>query len=265
MSDRQLGQTDGLARTSGTSSVGEIRRPLAAVQCRQLVKDYASRTDCVRALDGVDLEIAVGELTLLVGPSGCGKTTLISVLAGLLAPTAGEVEVLGTSLTDLSAAAIVEFRRRNIGFVFQQYNLLPTLTAAENAAVPLVMAGCGWRQAVVQSKAILEELGLGQQCNTLPSQMSGGQQQRVAIARALINRPRLLVCDEPTAALDARSGANVMRLLRQTALHPDRAVIVVTHDERVFPFGDCIIHMEDGRVTEVNSKYGWMEGECHAA
>jgi putative ABC transport system ATP-binding protein len=133
-----------------------------------VVKEFASRTECVRALDGVDLEIAAGELTLLVGPSGCGKTTLISVLVGLLTPTAGDVEILGTTLTGLCAAEVVEFRRREIGFVFQQYNLLPTLTAAENAAVPLVVAGSGWRLAVARAKEVLEELGLGAQWKALP-------------------------------------------------------------------------------------------------
>jgi putative ABC transport system ATP-binding protein len=243
----------------------EVGQPATAVKCIGLVKEFAAGSGCVRALDGVDLDIAAGELTLLVGPSGCGKTTLISVLAGLLNPSAGEVEVLGTNLTGLSPAETVAFRRKNIGFVFQQYNLLPTLTAAENAAVPLVVAGSGWRQAVARSREVLDELGLGRQCDARPAQMSGGQQQRVAIARALIHAPRLLVCDEPTAALDAKSGANVMRLLRQTALQPDRAVIVVTHDDRVFSFGDRVVHMEDGRVTKVELKNTLKGEKGHAA
>lgn len=237
----------------------------APVRCRDLVKEFSTGTTCSRALDGVELSVAAGELTLLVGPSGCGKTTLISILVGLLTPTHGEVEILGTSLTRLSAAQVVEFRGKNVGFVFQQYNLLPTLTAAENAAVPLVMAGSSWRHGVAHAKELLAELGLAAQVDARPSQMSGGQQQRVAIARALIHEPRLLVCDEPTAALDAKSGANVMGLLRNIALQPDRAVIVVTHDERVFPFGDRIIHMEDGRVTQIESAKDTMKGGRHAA
>ena len=151
----------------------------------------------------------------------------------------------------MSGSQLVQFRQKNIGFVFQQYNLLPTLTAAENAAVPLVIAGQKRSQALQQSKMILEAVGLGNKLNLFPNQMSGGQQQRVAIARALVHEPRLLVCDEPTAALDAQSGQTVMELLRRVALQSDRAVIVVTHDNRIFSFGDRIIHMDDGVVTQI--------------
>ena len=167
------------------------------------------------ALRGVDADVRLGELTLLVGPSGCGKTTLISVIAGLLDPTAGEVEVLGEELTTLRGRRLVEFRGRNIGFVFQQYNLLPALTAAENAAVPLLIAGWPRPKAVAKAKDVLTQLGLADRVNSLPNQLSGGQQQRVAIARALVHEPRLLVCDEPTAALDAQSGQTVMELIRE--------------------------------------------------
>jgi putative ABC transport system ATP-binding protein len=190
-------------------------------------------------------------MTLLVGPSGCGKTTLISVIAGLLNPTEGEVAVLGEELGRLSNGGLVRFRQQNIGFVFQQYNLLPALTAAENAAIPLVIAGRPRREAVATAAAVLESVGLGDRLNSLPAQLSGGQQQRVAIARALVHQPRLLVCDEPTAALDARSGQTVMALLRRVAVQPGRAVIVVTHDNRVFGYGDRIVSMSDGRVERV--------------
>ena len=146
------------------------------------------------------------------------------------------------------------FRARNIGFVFQQYNLLPALTAAENAAVPLIIAGRPRREAVRKAAELLEQVGIGDRAHALPSHLSGGQQQRVAIARALIHEPRLLVCDEPTAALDAHLGQTVMELLRRVAVQPDRAVIVVTHDNRVFGFGDRIVHMSDGRVERVEEK-----------
>jgi putative ABC transport system ATP-binding protein len=145
----------------------------------------------------------------------------------------------------------VNFRAKNIGFVFQQYNLLPALTAAENAAVPLVIAGEYQGRAVAAAKAMLAEVGLEPRVNALPSQLSGGQQQRVAIARALIHRPRLLVCDEPTAALDAHSGQVVMQLLKRVAVQPDRAVIIVTHDSRVYQYGERIIHMSDGRIQRI--------------
>ncbi len=226
----------------------------AAVQCRAVTKDFGTGDARVQALRGVDLEVAAGELTLLVGPSGCGKTTLISIVAGLLDPTRGEVAVLGHDLAKLRGRRLVDFRSRNIGFVFQQFNLLPALTAAENAAVPLLIAGVARGEAVARATRLLETLGMGPRSQALPAQLSGGQQQRVAIARALIHGPRLLVCDEPTSALDAQTGHTTMELLREVAVQPDRAVIVVTHDSRVFDFGDRIIRMEDGRVATVETK-----------
>jgi len=222
-----------------------------AVECRGVTKDFGQGEAKVQALRGVDLEVPDGEMTLLVGPSGCGKTTLISIVAGLLDPTAGDVSVLGAEYGRMSGRAKVAFRAANIGFVFQQYNLLPALSAAENAAVPLLIAGVPRREAVRRAAGLLDELGLAGRTGSLPSQLSGGQQQRVAIARALVHEPRLLVCDEPTAALDAHSGRNIMELLRHIAVQPGRAVIVVTHDSRVFDFGDRIVHLSDGRVERV--------------
>lgn len=222
-----------------------------AVICRGVTKDYGEGETRVRALSGIDLEIDYGCLTLLVGPSGCGKTTLISIMAGLLDPTAGEVILLGEPRSRLRGRKLVKFRAENIGFVFQQYNLLPSLTAAENVAVPLIIRGRPRVQAVKKAGEILDAVGMGEKIRSFPSQLSGGQQQRVAIARALVNDPRLLVCDEPTAALDARSGRNVMELLKKTTVHPDRAVIVVTHDNRVFDFGDRIVTMSDGKIEQV--------------
>jgi putative ABC transport system ATP-binding protein len=222
-----------------------------AVLCRGVSKEYGDGGSKVQALRGVDLEVRAGEMTLLVGPSGCGKTTLISVIAGLLDVTKGAVSVLGTELTVLPGRRLVDFRAKNIGFVFQQYNLLPALTAAENVAVPLLIAGRPRHEAVKRGAAMLAAVGMGDRAGSFPGQLSGGQQQRVAIARALVNEPRLMVCDEPTAALDAHSGQTVMELLRRVAVQPGRAVIVVTHDSRVFRFGDRIIHMSDGLVEKV--------------
>lgn len=234
--------------------VGRADLDAPAVVCRGVTKEFGEGESVVQALRGIDADIRSGEMTLLVGPSGCGKTTLISIVAGLLEPTAGEVSVLGTSLTHLSGRQKVSFRGENIGFVFQQYNLLPALTAAENAAVPEIIAGEYRRNAVLKATRLLEALGLGDRARAFPSQLSGGQQQRVAIARALIHEPRLLVCDEPTAALDAHSGHKTMELLREVAVQPGRAVIVVTHDSRVFEFGERIITMSDGMVERVESK-----------
>jgi len=222
-----------------------------AVVCRAVSKEFGVGETRTLALSGVDLEVYSGQMTLLVGPSGCGKTTLISIIAGLLNPTAGEVSVLGRPLHRMRNRELVAFRGKEIGFVFQQYNLLPALTAAENAAVPLLIAGWQHAKAVMKAKEMLHEVGLGNRVNSYPTQLSGGQQQRVAIARSLVHEPRLLVCDEPTAALDAHSGHTVMELLRKVAVQPGRAVIVVTHDSRVFDFGDRIVTMSDGRIDHI--------------
>jgi len=225
-----------------------------AVVVRHLTKAFGDGEDRLLALKNVNVDVGAGELTLLVGPSGCGKTTLISIVAGLLDPTEGQVEVLGEDLSAMSGSRLVRFRGEKIGFVFQQYNLLPALTAAENAAVPLLIAGRPRREAVAQAKKTLEQVGLGNRANSYPNTLSGGQQQRVAIARALVHNPHLLVCDEPTAALDAHSGRTVMELLKKVALQTDRAVIVVTHDSRVFDFGDRIIHMSDGEIEKIETR-----------
>jgi putative ABC transport system ATP-binding protein len=220
-----------------------------AVRCDGVRKHFGEGDTRVDALRGVDFSARLGELSFLVGPSGCGKTTLISVIAGLLDRTGGKMIVLGCDVDGLSGRARVLFRRANLGFVFQQYNLLPALTAAENVAVPLLAAGTARKPAIDTARALLARLGLEPRANALPSTLSGGQQQRVAIARALIHEPRLIVCDEPTAALDHASGEGVMELLAANAVRPDRAVIVVTHDSRVFHYAHSIAHMDDGRIV----------------
>lgn len=225
-----------------------------AVHCRELEKEFGSGQARVLALRGVDFEARFGETTFLVGPSGCGKTTLLSVVAGLLDSSGGEVELFGENVERFQAEQRILFRRKNLGFVFQQYNLLPALTAAENAAVPLLAAGMMRREAVAQARDLLVRLGLENRLDTLPRALSGGQQQRVALARALVHEPRLILCDEPTAALDHETGEAVMELLVSTAVQPDRAVIVVTHDTRVFHFADTIAHMDDGRILKTDSR-----------
>jgi putative ABC transport system ATP-binding protein len=219
------------------------------VTCRGLIKEFRSGDSRVLALRGIDVEFHPGELTLLVGPSGCGKTTLISIIAGTLEATAGTVSVLGVDLGRLSARDKVAFRGRNVGFVFQQFNLLPALTAVENVAVPLLIHGLPRRTALARAAGVLAEVGLSERAGSLPAHLSGGQQQRVAIARALVHEPHLLVCDEPTSALDAETGHAIMALIRRVAVGPDRVAVVVTHDARVFPFGDRIVRLEDGRVA----------------
>lgn len=219
-----------------------------AVLCRGVTKEFGTGEAKVQALRGIDVDILYGQMTLLVGPSGCGKTTLISIIAGLLDPTAGEVSLLGQNRRNLSGSRLVRFRAENVGFVFQQYNLLPSLTAVENAAVPLLIRGVRRSEAIERAMVLMTEVGLRDRAFALPAQLSGGQQQRVAIARALVNEPRLLVCDEPTAALDAQAGRTVMNLIKRVTVRGDRAVIVVTHDNRVFDLGDRIISMADGLV-----------------
>ncbi|MBY0506498.1 MAG: ABC transporter ATP-binding protein [Bryobacteraceae bacterium] len=225
-----------------------------AVVCKNLRKDFGKGEDAVKVLRGVDFQVNYGEMTFLVGPSGCGKTTLLSVVAGLLNPTAGDLAVLDADIAKLHSSEAVLFRRKNLGFVFQQFNLLPALTAAENAAVPLLAAGWSRKPAVEKAVVLLRDLGLGERAHAKPNQLSGGQQQRVAFARALIHEPRLLVCDEPTSALDAETGHHVMELLRKSAVRADRAVLVVTHDSRIYNFADRIAYMNDGLITRIEEQ-----------
>jgi putative ABC transport system ATP-binding protein len=228
-----------------------IITPPPLIACRDVAKIYGSGNAEVHALRGVNLDVYPGELTMLVGPSGCGKTTLLSVVAGILRPTSGNVQALGTELTRLSSWRRTSFRRKNVGFVFQQFNLLPALTAAENAAVPLVIQGYSKWSALRAAKDLLTKMGMADRLNSLPGQLSGGQQQRVAIARALVHHPHLLVCDEPTSALDHRTGHTILELLRNIAIEGDRAVIIVTHDSRIFEFADTLARMDDGRIVSL--------------
>ena len=238
--------------TFGDVGTHEKLRQTIAVRVRGLTKHFGSGEQRVQALRGVDWDVYAGQMSLIVGPSGCGKTTLLSVIAGILNGDSGTVTIFGNDMTSMSDRALTRFRARHIGFVFQQYNLLPALTAAENAAIPLVIAGWSKQRAVAKASEVLTAIGMGKKLQSLPSQLSGGQMQRVAIARALVHEPRLLVCDEPTAALDHETGITVMELLREVAVRPDRAVVVVTHDNRVFGFGDRIAEMDDGAIVRVD-------------
>lgn len=222
-----------------------------AVQCRSVTKIYGTGDTRVTALRGIDLEVHNGELLMLVGPSGCGKTTLISVIAAILDRDSGDCEVLGQDLNRMSHKERTRFRGTSIGFVFQSFNLLPALTAVENVAVPLLINGMSWENAETRARETLVEVDLGERLSSLPAQLSGGQQQRVAIARALVHNPKLIVCDEPTSNLDHETGRSVMNILRGVAKKPDRALVVVTHDARIFEFADRIAHMDDGRIIEV--------------
>lgn len=226
-----------------------------ACVCRDLVKIYGTGDNAFTALRGVDLTVDFGELMMLVGPSGCGKTTLISVLAGILDRSKGECRVLDEDVDALSQTRKTLWRGERIGFVFQAFNLIPALTAAENAAVPLMVRGVSMPEAVKKARVMLDRVGLGDKTEALPAALSGGQQQRVAVARSLVHDPKLVVCDEPTSALDADTGGRVMEIVREIAVKPDRAVIVVTHDARIFKYADRIAKMSDGRIESVDKNH----------
>ena len=217
-------------------------------------KSFGDGASQIHVLKKVNLQARTGEILTLVGPSGCGKTTLLSAIAGTMHVDAGEVKVFGKPLHEMSGGALTKFRGDHIGFIFQQFNLIPTLTIAENVSVPLLIQGVGNREAIRRSRAVLDSVGLGNRWNERPNKLSGGQQQRVAIARALVHEPPLVICDEPTAALDAQNGEIVLDLFRNVARSPERAVIIVTHDNRIFSYADRIARMDDGEIVEVNEQ-----------
>jgi putative ABC transport system ATP-binding protein len=203
------------------------------LDARDIVKVFGSGAGEVRPLKGVDLKLYAGELTLLMGPSGSGKTTLLSILGCILSPTEGHIEVAGNSTLGQDAEGLANIRRRHVGFVFQGYNLFPTMTAAENVMLAL---------------DALIAVGLGHRAKAYPSKLSGGEKQRVALARALAGAPSVILADEPTAALDSENGRAVMALLSEVAKDPNRAVLAVTHDHRTLPYADRIVRIEDGKI-----------------
>ena len=223
----------------------------AAVRARGIVKSFGTGDTKVMVLRGIDLDIYLGEMLLLVGESGGGKTTLLSAIAGILDIDDGDIDVQGVPLSELPAGKRTTFRGQTMGFIYQQFNLLPALTAAENVAVPLLIQKIGLPESLRRARAMLDRVGLSDRAEFLPKNLSVGQQQRVAIARALVNEPRLLICDEPTAALDGPNGEKIMELLREVGRSPDRCVIVVTHDSRIFHFGDRLARLTDGRIVSI--------------
>ncbi|MBP5976184.1 ABC transporter ATP-binding protein [Brasilonema sp. CT11] len=205
-----------------------------------------SKQQRLQILKKVYWEIQKGDIEILMGPSGSGKTTLLSILAGLLTPTAGNVYLLGQEITRMSRTQLAKFRRQNIGFIFQDFNLFPALTAIENVEAALNVKGIRGRSARKEAQALLEQVGLADKAKLLPRDLSGGQKQRVAIARALTGSPQIIMADEPTAALDSHSGHLVMELLRGLAKEQGCTVLIVTHDPRILDLADRVAHMEDG-------------------
>ncbi len=218
------------------------------IQTNHLSKEFESGGQITYALRDVSISIASGELTLIVGPSGCGKTTLLSIITGILTPTAGNVIVNNVDITNLSGNEKTLFRRKNIGFIFQQFNLLPTLSTIENICIPLIAAKVAFNVAEKKAYDILAQLGMEKNATKLPQQLSGGEQQRVAIARALVHDPSIIVCDEPTSSLDLHTGEKIMEILKEKAMQLNKSVIVVTHDPRILKYGDRTIKMNDGAI-----------------
>lgn len=214
---------------------------------------YQSGKERYKALYQVDLSVQSGDIQLLMGPSGSGKTTLLSILAGILTPTAGTVRLLGQEITQLSSAKLSRFRLENIGFIFQGFNLFPALTAIENIEVALNLKGIRGAAARTQALDLLEKVGLADRAHQHPQDLSGGQKQRVAIARALAGDPKLIMADEPTAALDSHNGYAVIDLLRNLAKENDRTVLIVTHDPRIMDVADHVAYLEDGILTNDHS------------
>jgi putative ABC transport system ATP-binding protein len=219
-----------------------------AVAARELVRRYGGGENAVDAVRGVSLEVPAGQFTAIMGPSGSGKSTLMHMLAGLDRPTEGSVEIGGRDITAMGDKELTLLRRTHIGFVFQAFNLVPTLTAEENIVLPLAIAGrkpaAGWVDAVI------ERVGLGDRRDHRPAELSGGQQQRVAVARALVSEPTVLFADEPTGNLDSRSGAQVLELLREASREYGQTVVMVTHDPRAAATADRAIYLADGRVMD---------------
>ncbi|ADN09432.1 ABC transporter ATP-binding protein [Sulfurimonas autotrophica] len=221
------------------------------LHCKDIIKTFGSGESEVFALRGVTLDVYEGELLMLVGPSGCGKTTFVSVITALLSFDSGICNVLGHDLTTMDEDEKVLFRGKSVGFVFQAFNLLPSLTAVENVALPLTIAGEKRAIALQKAKAMLDEVELSSKYDVRPSHLSGGQQQRVAIARALVHNPEFIICDEPTSSLDHKSGQIVMELLSKMTKEKGKTMIVVTHDNRIYEYGDRMAHMEDGKIIKI--------------
>jgi len=223
------------------------------LQAIGLTKTYAQGEAAMRALDDVSIDLRTGELALFVGPSGSGKTTLLSVLGCILRPTVGTVRVAGQDVTSLRESDLAAVRRDHIGFIFQGFNLFPTLTAQANVALALDLRGVPRREARERAAMLLGQVGLSAKLGAYPSDMSGGQKQRIAIARALAGDPPIVLADEPTAALDSQSGRVVMDLLQRLAHDRGRAVAIVTHDSRMLEYADRTVRMEDGRIVSDES------------
>lgn len=220
------------------------------VECSKIRKFFGEAENRLEVLKSVDLKVQEGEFLMLVGPSGCGKTTLISIIAGILPFDGGGCIIDGNDLSNMREKDLLNFRAKNVGFVFQSFNLIPTISVAENVSIPLIISGMDNESAAIKANQILKAVGLEGKEDMLPGLLSGGQQQRVAIARALIHNPKLLICDEPTSALDFHTGENIVSLLRQINRELGSTFIVVTHDNRILKYADRIVYLDDGEIEK---------------
>ena len=227
----------------------------SAIEVRELIKKYDEGANGNLALHGIDLDVHTGELLLLIGPSGSGKTTLLSIMGCILTATSGSVRVAGTQVVGLSEKQLPALRLEHIGFVFQGFNLFPTLTAAENVELMLDLKGVPAAKAKRRAHELLEQVGLGGKYDSFPTDLSGGQKQRVAIARALAGDPQIILADEPTASLDSHTGRTVMEMMSQLAHERERAVVIVTHDSRVLHFADRMVKIEDGAIARADDAH----------
>ncbi len=235
------------------SSVLSPRSSQPVIHLQNVTKIYGSGKTAVRAVDGVSLSVPAGELVLILGPSGAGKTTLLSLIGGLLQPTTGVVRVAGSDLSQLSSTVLADFRLRQIGFVFQFFQLFSSLTARENVEIPFRLAGYAVQEARRQAEALLERFGLSKRLGHRPQDLSGGEKQRVALARALALRPPVVIADEPTGSLDSHTGEEVIRLLRELVDDEQRTVLVASHDQRITRVATQVLHCEDGRLVELSA------------
>ncbi len=251
MSQQPAPADTGFATAGGTRPDETTPGDTGLVQAHGVGKVYGSGPAAVAALQDVDLRIDAGRLLVVLGPSGSGKTTLLNVIGGIETPTSGRISVGGRDLAGLDAEALSRVRRTTVGFVFQFFNLIPTLTAQENVALLAELTGDSGRDQVHRRVAqVLGEVGLADRADHFPGQLSGGQQQRVAIARALVKQPRLLLCDEPTGALDPPTGRTVLALLQRLAHSGGRAVVVVTHNQALTAAADRVVRMRSGRIVD---------------
>ncbi|MFM7390093.1 MAG: ABC transporter ATP-binding protein [Vampirovibrionales bacterium] len=243
------------------STTSSLPTEATSLHIRGLNKSFGTPDSRIQVLHDLNVSLPTGQMVYIVGPSGCGKTTLISIIAGILSCDSGSIELFGTSVQALNQSDKASFRRENVGFIFQQFNLVPTVSIEENVAIPLLIQGKPFEQAVATAKQWLHKVGLSDQLGKIPRDLSGGQQQRVAIARALVNNPRLIICDEPTSALDGKTGLLIMKLLKEVALQAGRLVLVVTHDNRIYQFADTLVEMEDGRILSISDDASqWAAG-----